>query len=71
MSRHNNESKAKQSEDYSKDLSALIEAAQKQPGIQDLMAVYETWKEIENAIQPHKQAMGVRRIISMSNESGS
>lgn len=71
MSRPNNVPKAKQSKGYSKDLSDLIEAAQKQPGVQDLMAVYETWKEIEDATQLHRQAMGVKRIVSLSNESGS
>ena len=70
MERRNQERGTRHSKNYSKDLSALIETARKQPGVQDLMAVYETWKEIENAIQPHKQAMGVKRIISLSNESG-
>jgi len=69
MTRRNQKHGASQSMNYSKDLSDLIETARKQPGVQDLMAVYETWKEVENAIQPHKKAMGVKRIISLSNES--
>lgn len=71
MKRRNQERGSRQSNNYSKELSSLIEAAQSQPGIQDLMAVYETWKEIEDATQPHRQAMGVKRIVSLSNESGS
>jgi hypothetical protein len=52
------------------ELSDLLKPALQQPGIRELMAVYENWKTLEDVVRPHRQAMGVKRIISVSNVSG-
>jgi hypothetical protein len=69
MSRNKGKVKKKQSKDLEKDLDNLIEAARKQPGVQELMTVYETWRTLDTVTQSHKQAMGIKRIISISNVS--
>ena len=51
------------------DLQYLINSARKQPGVEDLMAVYETWKTFEAMNQQHQRVMGVKRIITVSNNS--
>jgi len=70
MARRNQKHGANQSKNYSKDLSDLIESARRQPGVKDLMAVYETWRTLDSATLQYRQTMGVKRIISLSNESG-
>ena len=52
------------------ELSDLLRQALEQPGVRELMAVYKHWKTLENVAQSHRQALGVRRIISASNVSG-
>ena len=52
------------------ELSDLLRQALQQPGVRELMAVYEHWKTLEHVAQSHRQALGVRRIISASNVSG-
>jgi hypothetical protein len=52
------------------ELSDLLRQALQQPGVRELMAVYEHWKTLENVAQSHCQALGMRRIISTSNVSG-
>jgi hypothetical protein len=52
------------------ELSDLLREALQQPGVRELMAVYENWKMLEDVTRPHRQAMGVKRIISASNVSG-
>lgn len=52
------------------ELSDLLRQALQQPGVRELMAVYENWKTLEDVVRPHRQAMGVKRIISASNVSG-
>lgn len=53
-----------------KQLSELLEQALRQPGVREFMAVYENWKALEDVTRPHRQAMGVKRIVSVSNTSG-
>jgi len=48
----------------------LLKQAMKQPGIQQLMAVYEDWKKVDNVAKPYREVMGVKRVISTSNTSG-
>lgn len=51
------------------DLQYLIESARNQPGVKDLMDVYENWKTFESVNQQHQRMMGVKRIITASNSS--
>lgn len=51
------------------ELSELLEQALKEPGVKELMDLYDSWRTLEDAARPYRQAMAVRRIISASNSS--
>jgi hypothetical protein len=50
--------------------SKLIEAALSQPGVREVMAVYNHWRTLEDVAQHQSKALGVKRVISASNSSG-
>ena len=52
------------------ELLNLITAASKQPGIQELMQVYQQWKPFEAAMQAHRQYLGIHRVKVVSDSSG-
>jgi hypothetical protein len=51
------------------EISKLIESARKQPGVQEVMAVYEKWKTFDASIQSQRRVVGIHRIISLSSSS--
>jgi hypothetical protein len=51
------------------ELSDLLTQALQQPGVCELMAVYERWQVLDNVARRYRQAMGMKRIISASNTS--
>ena len=53
------------------EIEELLREARKQPGVSDLFDVYQTWRQIETAIQPHRFFMGQQFILSSSNSSES
>ena len=52
------------------ELAALITAASKQPGVQELMQVYQQWKPFEAAVQAHQRYLGIHRVSVVSDSSG-
>ena len=50
--------------------SGLLESAMKQPGIKEVMEVYNSWKVLDKTVQFHQQVLGMTRIVSLSNNSG-
>jgi hypothetical protein len=50
--------------------SKLIKQALKQPGVSELMAVYNRWRTLEDVARHQFQAFGVKRVILASNSSG-
>jgi hypothetical protein len=50
--------------------SKLIEQALNQPGISELMAVYNYWRTLDDVARQQFQAVGVKRVILASNSSG-
>jgi hypothetical protein len=53
-----------------KELAKLIRDAVKQPGIQQLMDVYQHWKPYEAVARAHQQFLGIQRVVVVSNSSG-
>jgi hypothetical protein len=53
------------------ELSDLLRQALQQPGASEFMAVYEHWKTLDDAARPYRRAIGMKRVISASNTSGS
>ncbi len=51
------------------ELAALISAASKQPGVQELMQVYRQSKPFEAAMQLHQRYVGIHRVTVVSNSS--
>ena len=47
----------------------ILEEARKQPGISELLEVYQSWQRIETVIRPHRFFMGQQFVISASNSS--
>jgi len=56
--------------DPQEELTNLIAAASKQPGVQELMQVYQQWKPFEAAMQAHQRYLGVHRVSVVSDSSG-
>jgi hypothetical protein len=52
------------------DVSELIEKAARQPGVHELMTVYEKWRLFDDSCRPFRQIMGMIRVVSLSNTSG-
>jgi len=50
--------------------SGLLESAKNQPGVKEVMAVYDTWRTLDKTFQLHQQILGTTRIVSLSNNSG-
>ena len=48
----------------------LIEAATKQPGVAELLRVYQTWQKFERMSDMHGRLAAARQIIWASNSSG-
>ena len=53
-----------------RELTELLEKAAKQPGVSELMSVYESWKHFEEAARPHRELLAMKRIVMASNTSG-
>lgn len=51
------------------EVTDLLQQALQQPGVRELMEVYEQWQRRDEATRPYLQALGVKRIISASNTS--
>ena len=50
-------------------LAKLIQKAQRQPGVQEVMEVYRQYQVVENAARPYSQLISVKRIVSLSDKS--
>jgi len=50
-------------------LAGLVREAQRQPGIQDLLFVYEHWRKFEEAALPHRRAAALRPSVYSSDSS--
>ena len=48
----------------------LLQSALSQPGVRELVEVYEAWKAVEAVAAPQRQLMGVKRTVSVSSSSG-
>jgi len=51
------------------EVTKLLEQALKEPGVKELMDLYDSWRTLEEAAWPYRQAMAVRTIVSASNSS--
>ena len=51
------------------DLVRLIKQAQAQPGIPEVMAIYNNWRKLEDAARPQFQAMNPKIIVTSSDTS--
>lgn len=51
-------------------VSELLEQALSQPGVNELMAVYDHWKALDAVARYQFQAIGIKRVILDSNTSG-
>ena len=49
----------------------IIKAAQEQPGVQDFMEVYNTWKAFDAIYQTHQGFLAVKRVVVLSDTSSS
>jgi hypothetical protein len=54
-------------QEHQDELNELLQKALQQPGVQDVMYVYETWRRIDEASRPCFQAMAQRPAVSFSN----
>jgi hypothetical protein len=54
-----------------KELRELIDAARKQPGVAELMDVYQQCQVVEQAATAYQKLFGVKRIVSLSDGSRS
>jgi hypothetical protein len=63
MMRKAKKNKKDSSDTQPPELSDLLRQALQQPGVRELMAVYENWKTLEDVTRSHREAMGVKRII--------
>lgn len=50
-------------------IEQLLREARKQPGVSELFDVYQIWRQIDMAIQPHRFFMGQQFTVSASNSS--
>lgn len=57
-------------EEQAEALTELIEQARRQPGVAELMEVYEGWQSVDEAARPYLQTMATRQIVSLSDNSG-
>jgi hypothetical protein len=48
----------------------MIRCSINQPGISELMAVYNYWRTLDDVARQQFQAVGVKRVILASNSSG-
>ena len=51
------------------ELVRLIKQAQAQPGIPEVMAIYNNWRKLEDAARPQLQAMNPKIIVTSSDTS--
>jgi hypothetical protein len=51
-------------------VSELLEQALSQPGVNELMAVYDHWKALDAVARHQFQAIGMKRVILASDSSG-
>lgn len=63
------ESTAKDQRKLEAELAALIEAAQKQPGIAELMRVYRHCAKYDNSMQAQRRYQGIQRLSVASDSS--
>jgi hypothetical protein len=47
----------------------LIEAAAKQPGITELVRVYQTWQRFDQVLDMQRQLTATKRVVSTSISS--
>jgi hypothetical protein len=60
----------RKAESRSRKLADLVARASRQPGVKELMELYRDWSVLEERVRPYRQAMAVRRIVSVSDTSG-
>lgn len=59
----------KKKDSIARDLADLIKTAQEQPGVQDFMEVYNTWKTFDAVHQNHQRVVAVKRVVALSDSS--
>ena len=52
------------------DLSQAVKAAREQPGVEDLMAVYDAWAKFDSVMRQHRQLVLRARVVTLSCSSG-
>ena len=57
--KESNPGSSKQGKDRAKELADMLDRTLSEPGIHDVMPVYENWKRFDAAAQPHRQVMAV------------
>jgi hypothetical protein len=50
-------------------LQQLIRDASEQPGIRELMAVYEKWRALDSVAQTYRHVLGAQRVVVLSSSS--
>ena len=58
-----------QGENKAQEYAELLENALRQPGVREVMAVYENWKRFDAVAQTHRHALAVGKVITASNVS--
>ena len=48
----------------------LIQAAARQPGVAELLSVYESWRRFDEVFEAHNQFMATKHVVSTSSSSG-
>ena len=47
----------------------LFQMALRQPGVRELMDVYERWQQVDAVAEPYREAMAVKKMVAVSNSS--
>ena len=48
---------------------SLIETAAKQPGIAELLRVYDSWRQFDTALEAHNRLVAPKQVVSSSSSS--
>ena len=51
----------------SEQVSELLQRALSQPGVREVMEVYDHWQARNRAAEPYMRAMSAKQIVSLSN----
>lgn len=52
-----------------KTVQRLLKQAMKNPGVRELVEVYENWQRLDRPAQAYRQVMAPRSIVSLSDTS--